>query len=119
MSNYKNHQNLIKKFKLEVYEQIPEIRVFDRHVGLFYNKKGTPIRINKPGMADCYALIPTKYGLIHAEYEFKTGCAKQTKEQKHWESFIRSLGGIYIIVREEYHLAIEETLEILNEKNLL
>lgn len=108
MSDYKKHQELIKKFKLDAYDEIPGIRIFDRHVGLFYRKNGTPIRINKPGMADAYAIIPFKFGLLHVEIEFKTGSAKQTKQQITWQKFIEAKGGIYLLVREDYHNSIQE-----------
>ena len=81
--------------------------IFDRHVGLFYIKrivkgigKLLPIKINKKGMADCYGLITTKYGLIHIEIEFKSGAAIQTKEQKEWEKFTRCKKGSYFLVRK-------------------
>lgn len=51
-------------------------------------------------MADLYALVSTDHGLFHVELEIKTGKAKQTKEQKQWQSFIESMGGIYILCRD-------------------
>jgi DnaJ-class molecular chaperone len=107
-NKYHAHQQLLKKFKLECYDQIKGIRIFERHVGTFFTKNGARIKINKKGMADAYAILPTKNGLLHIEIEIKTGKATQTKEQKVWESFIKNKGGIYLLVRDDYHIQIEE-----------
>lgn len=131
--SYKKHQNLIKRFRIDIQKEIKGSRLFDRHVGKFFNyrlmesvfnwfKAGCQgglkelkkiffshlTAINDSGMADCYLLIPTKYGLIHVELEFKTGNAKQTKEQKTWEAFIKRNNGIYMIIREDYHTSITD-----------
>lgn len=43
--------------------------------------------------------------------EIKTGKAVQKKEQKNFEEMIRSLGGIYIVVREENDVNLSRYLE--------
>lgn len=111
MGSYLEHQNLIKKFKTIIQEEIPGIRVFDRHIGLLYTKRGTPIRINIKGMADCYALLPTDFGLLHLEIEAKTGNARQSKEQKVWQKYIEKSGGDYFILRD-----IEETIREIKKR---
>jgi hypothetical protein len=100
MGSYEEHQNLIKRFKLDFPKVIPEMRVFDRHVGLFYRKNGVPVKINKKGMADLYGII--KFGpiQIHIEIEAKTGKSVQSKDQKIWQSFIEKFGGKYFIMRD-------------------
>lgn len=108
MSTYKDHQNLIKKFKIDIQKEIPKIRVFDSITGLFYTKNGSPIKIGVKGQADCYALYPTIHGIIYICLEFKTGNAVQSKEQKIWESFITKNNGIYMVIREDYHHSITE-----------
>lgn len=113
MSNYRTHQNLIAKFLNELQKRFPKIRVFQRHVGLFYTKNGTPIRINTPGMSDLWAVYPTQHGLLHIEYEAKSGASKQSKEQKVWQKFIESNNGLYIIVNDDYNIAIDKTGEFL------
>lgn len=106
--NYFQHQELIKRFKLKAMKEIPNLRIFDRTVGLFYAKRHnggiinyTPIKINQNGMADAYGLLKTSMGLIHLEFEFKTGKAKQTTEQKNWENFIINMNGYYLVIRDE------------------
>ena len=59
------------------------------------------MKINNPGMADAYGLLKTNMGLIHLEFEFKTGKAVQTKEQKNWENFIVGMNGFFLVVRDE------------------
>lgn len=135
MSSYKEHQNLIKKFKLLLPQEIPEARFFDRSVGKFLSmryyqdlvKMVTSIgnfgkyivHVNKKGMADGYLMIRTKYGVILIETEFKTGKARMSKEQIVWKTFIESnMGGKFILVRCEVE-AIKEIKRYLNEKKLL
>lgn len=118
MTNYyQEHQNLIGRFKILAQEEIKDIRIFDRHVGKFVLMRFIQdmikgrcqfsdwrryiIAINKVGMADCYALVPTKVGLIHVELEFKTGKAVLSKAQKNWRRFILSMNGIHVTVRNE------------------
>jgi len=109
MNNYHNHQELIKRFKLLATRELPQMRIFDRTVGLFYAKRinggiidYTPISINKKGMADAYALYNAgQYGLIHIEIEFKTGKAVQNEDQKIWENFINNMNGFYLLIRDE------------------
>lgn len=113
MNNYLAHQNLIKKFKIDAQKEISGIRIFDNVVGLFYRKTGQPIKIGIKGMSDCYALIPTKFGLIYIALEFKTGSAVQSKEQKIWESFIKKNNGIYMVIREDYADEIEKLKKVL------
>lgn len=106
---YFQHQELSKRFGLLATQEIPEMRIFNRHVGLFHIKRTsggiidyTPIKINKPGMADAYGIIKTAIGAIHIEIEFKSSLnAKQTKEQKTWEKFNHSMNGAYFLVRNE------------------
>ena len=115
MNRYKEHQILIKKFKLQAAKELPDLRLFDRHVGTFFTHQNRPIKINRKGMADCYGLLKTECGLIHIELEFKTGKARQTYEQKMWQDFIKSMNGLYIVVREDIDLAISAIKELINE----
>ena len=133
--SYRKHQNLIKIFKLKIQKEFPGIRLFDRHVGQFlstrfandlikgdctkYDFKNYIISINKPGMADCYALLPSESGLIHLEFEFKTGNAVQSNNQKVWQKFIEDQNGIYIIVRDEYHKAVKELQDKIKRAGII
>jgi hypothetical protein len=114
VSKYQDHQNLLKRFKIAAQKEFPKIRFFDRHVGLFYTSYGEPVKINKPGMSDFYALYPSKYGLIHLEYEVKSGNSKQSKSQKNWQKFITENGGAYILIFDDYSLAIDQTKDALS-----
>jgi len=100
MNNYAQHENAKRYFKLRFQKAFPKARIFDRHVGMFYRKNGTPIKINRKGMADLWAIIPGRLGLIHLEFEIKTGSARLTKEQRAWRDQIEKMGGIYIVVSQ-------------------
>lgn len=103
MSSYADHQHLIQQFKLLASKVIPNLRIFDRHVGLFFTKNGDPIRIGMNGQADCWAIYKCKNAklLLHIELEFKTGKAIQSKDQKNWEKFITEHNGTYLIIRND------------------
>jgi len=117
---YFEHQELIKRFKLLCAKQIPNIRIFDRTVGKFYAKrvndgmvKYIPMSINRKGMADCYGLLETDNGLMHLEFEFKSSLkAKQTPAQITWQQFIESMGGLYLVVRNE-NIGIKDIREFI------
>ena len=128
MSNhYHNHQQLIKRFKLLVTKELPNLRIFDRTVGMFYAKRidngvidYVPVKINSPGMADAYGLYRTNKGfVISLDFEFKTGKAVQNKDQKNWENFINNMmGGKYILIRDE-NQGIKDIKDYLTRINLL
>lgn len=109
MSSYKEHQNLIKRFKLAFPKEIPKMRVFDRHVGLLYTKRGTPMMINKKGMSDLYGIVNG----IHIEIEAKTGKAVLSKEQKNWKKFCENFNIPFFLMRDE-HETIKEIKEFLD-----
>ena len=96
--SYKEHQKLLQTFFLQFQESFPKARIFQRHVGLFLTQNGSPINIGSKGQADAWAYVPTIHGMIALEFEFKSGSAKQTKEQKNWENVIKEMGGHYFVV---------------------
>ena len=105
---YAQHQRTVQLFKLELQKILKnKIRIFDRHVGLFYTKNGAPIKINQKGMSDLYAILKTSHGLIHLEFEIKTGNARQSKDQKNWEKIINELNGLYFVVRKPKNDALK------------
>ena len=129
MGSYEEHQKLIERTKLLCTKELPRLRLFDRHVGLFYKKRVsgniidyTPIAINKPGMADLDGKYFTPYGfIVNLEFEAKTGQAKQSSDQKIWQNFIENNGqnvGAYILFRTEFEL-VEKIKKYLSERNLL
>lgn len=101
MSSYKEHQNLIKRFKLLITKEIPKLRVFNRHVGLLYTKRGTPMQINKKGMSDLYGIITVDNRALHIEIEAKTGKAVLSKEQKVWKKFCENFNIPFFLMRDE------------------
>lgn len=117
-NRYHAHQVLIKRFKLEVGKQIPNIRIFDNTVGLFYTKNRTPVKIGVNGMSDCVGYYKTGNGIMMLSFEFKTGKAIQSKDQKMWEEFIVSYGGLYLIVREDIQKSIDSIKSYLTEKGI-
>ena len=115
MSKYAQHQKTLYAFMFALQKEIPEIRIFGRHVGMFYKQDGSPIKINRKGMADLWAIYPLAHCLIHMEFEVKTKTGKQTENQKKWQRFIESRKGLYLVVREDYRSAIVKTKEFINE----
>ena len=109
MNNYAAHQQLVKSFMIAFQKEFSNGRIFQRHVGLFYTIKKTPVRINMPGMADLWAIVNG----VHFEIEAKTGAGRQTKEQKNWERTITDLGSHYVLLRDinESISVIKKTIE--------
>lgn len=116
MSKYAQHQNLLKKFLIEFQQAFPQMRFFERHVGLFYTKYGKPVRINKAGMFDVWAIAKTKNGTIHFEFEIKSGSAYKSKEQKDWGEFLDFMGVPHFEVRETNLPEIKKALDKLLSK---
>lgn len=99
---YRQHQNLIKRFKLLASTELPEARFFDRHVGQFFTKTGQQVKINEAGMSDLYGIIKTENGLIHIEVEAKTGGGRLSAAQLKWKHFITEImGGKFYLLRDE------------------
>lgn len=98
---YQQHQNLLKRFRLAIQKEFPDCRGFERHVGLFYTIKGTPVKINKPGMSDLWYLFPINNICMYMEFEVKSGDAIKTKEQKQWASFLNKMNTGSIEVRDD------------------
>jgi hypothetical protein len=101
MNKYAEHQRLLQETILFTQQKFPKIRIFQRHVGLFYTANNTPIKINQPGMADAWGWLPLSEYTLIIEIEFKTGNAKQSKEQKAWQAFCHSMGVLYILCRDK------------------
>lgn len=128
--SYQNHQNLVNKTKLKFSSVFRSCgRMFDRHVGMFYKRrveKGTvdyiPIKINRPGQADNWAVIKCFHYTdkekrfpipFHVEVESKTGKGKLREEQKEWKKNCELLGVPFFENRDE----IETIKQIVNEIN--
>ena len=112
MNKYQAHQIQLKKILLGLQKSFPNSRFFERHVGLFLTINQNPIRINKPGMADVWGLVPYNGRLLHVEIEVKTGNARQSKDQKKWQNFIEKLDGIYILGRTPEQVVSELRFQI-------
>jgi hypothetical protein len=118
---YFEHQELIKKTKILACQVWPQnIRLFDRHVGLFYKKrinKGilnySPIQINRKGMADVWGVFTHKGIPIHLELEFKTGNATLNADQLIWKQFCHDMNWLWFEVRNEQFFIKELEWRIL------
>jgi hypothetical protein len=105
--SYTQHQQLMIRTQLLLQEKIAGARLFPRVVGTFKFIKGDGfIEVGIPGQADAVCYFPVTIENftfpLFAEIEFKTGNAKQQKNQKIWEKYISSLGGLYIVARNEH-----------------
>lgn len=76
------------------------MRFFARHVGLFYTKNGAPIKINKKGMFDMWALLKLRHTTLYIEFEAKSGQAVKSKEQKQWGKFLDTMGVYHFEIRD-------------------
>ena len=109
------HERLLQKTSLVLQNNFPTGRFFPRHVGLLYTRRGTPMMINRKGMADAYFLLPLNGLVINIEIEFKQGYDKQSQYQKNWQEQIENMGGLYILVRPKTDV-IKIIKEYINEK---
>ena len=101
------HEALLKRTALAIQKNFPLSRFIPRHVGLFFTKDQRPVMIGMRGQADAYVLLPYKGDLIHIELEFKQGADRQSQHQKNWQNVIESMGGMYLIVKDE-NVAVSE-----------
>lgn len=99
-NQYLAHQNLIAKTLPVLQAEFPNLRLFPRHVGLFYTQRGNPVQINTKGMYDYWGLYSTPYYAIHIEIEFKTGNARKSKEQLKWGAFLDSINCHHFLINE-------------------
>ncbi len=100
MDRYKKHQLLLKRVLTALQNEYPDGRFFERHVGLFYTIKKKPVKINKKGMSDIWAMISGS----HIEIEIKSGNARQTKDQKKWQKITEETGGLYLLIKEDFDI---------------
>lgn len=101
---YKQHQQFLKDQIFEAQQKFPNIRFFERHVGLFYTREGNPIKLNKPGMCDLWALLPIGNMTYHLEIEIKTGSGVLSKSQKIWQTFCAKMNIPFFLVNDSNHL---------------
>jgi len=120
--NYFAHQELVKRTKVLATKTFKNsMRMFDRHVGLFYKKRTggglidyTPIQINRKGMSDNWGVLICYFEFgngvrngplpIHFEIETKTGTGKLTPDQIIWKDFCESFGIWFFENRDENKL---------------
>lgn len=106
IGSYREHQAIIQRFKLACTTEIQNLHLFDRTVGLFFTQRGNKVQIGMAGQADVWGVYNNGKTLIHVELEFKSGHARQSKDQKNWESFIKKNNGLYFLVRSENDIQI-------------
>lgn len=112
------HENLIQKWTALALVELPELHLFSRHVGLFYRKNGTPIKINMAGQADQWGIYHTINAPLHFEYEAKVAPDVQSEDQKNYQKFIESLNGLYVCYYSPEE-ALEKTLLYLRKFNII
>lgn len=117
MSKYSKHQKLLKKFIIEAQKEFPQMRFFERHVGLFYTKYGKPVKINKNGMFDLWAIYKTTQNAIHFEFEIKHGLSYKSKDQKSWGRFLDSMNVPHFEVRENNFKEVFSGIKKAVQKN--
>lgn len=115
MNRYKQHQQLVKKFKVSFQEKFPTCRIKDCPVGLFKTIYGGTVKIGDKGDPDLMAFVPTKNGIIVVHFEIKTGSAVLSKKQKEKKQLISLMNGKHFVVREDYGEILEE-LELYFKK---
>lgn len=107
-SDYSKHQRHMKESFLFFQTHIPEIRLFERHVGMFKTVRGNPLRINKPGMFDSWFIIPVANSIpLYGEIEYKTGNSKLNKDQKIWKAFLDSMHVPNFVCRDKELTLVE------------
>jgi hypothetical protein len=95
VNNYKKHQKLVNQVLMELQLVFPEGRFYPRSVGLYYTKRGVPVKVGVPGQADIHGW----WMGVSFEIEIKTGTGRQTKDQKKWQWICEELGVIYKVIR--------------------
>lgn len=75
------------------------------NVGTFLTAYGTPITLGVPGESDLTVFCKGGRTIF---LEVKTSAGRQSKLQKHFEEYIKSLGYEYYVVR-----SVEDALEIV------
>ena len=97
MNQYKNHQELVEKIIGEFYKHFPDFRIWKNASGVGYGLGGGIVRFGLKGSADLIGLTNTGRFLA---IEAKTGKAKQSEDQKNFESMIKKLGGLYVLIKD-------------------
>lgn len=108
MGSYKQHQALVRKALIELSKL--GCRAWQNQTGMGRSMDNTRvIRFGLPGSSDILGIIPPAGRLLAVEV--KTGQGQQTKEQRQFQEMVQSLGGIYIVVREEHEVNLSQYLQ--------
>ena len=105
----KAHNALIHNTMVEVQLFYPQCRLFRSEPTLarqFHSHQ--VMKFGVKGMPDLYGFIPVAGVAVFTGIEIKTGKAVLTQEQKDMQGIIQSLGGIYVVGREEIYETIKE-----------
>jgi len=120
-SYYAQHQDLLKLIILEGQRVFPTLRLFSATNGLFFTKRGTPIKVGTPGQADLNGFV-TILGFIpiHLEVEVKSQKIgiKKKSDQDHFRNMCNSLGVIHIVATspEQFVSELQEKLNLILKK---
>ena len=115
MNNYAQHQKKVDSMRLAICQKFGRsIRTFPRHVGLFYRKNGSPIKINRSGMCDTWGILVCRKAPfgdmkipVHLEIETKTGSGQLSKAQREWRDFCHTVGVWHFVHRDNEKLIDE------------
>ena len=117
MNKYQQHQNLLLKIIVGVQKAFPTARLYQAHVGLFYNRRGTPVKIGHNGQADLNGFVSINGVAVRLEIEVKSGKSKIKKcsDQDRFRSICQKFGVIHIEAN-----SVEQCVEELSQhvKNL-
>jgi len=105
------HSKLVNKYiKFLSFKLGDNIRIFKRHIGCFYTKRGTKITIGNKGQADIWGKL---VGGMHFEIEIKTGKGRLTRQQKNWKAICERFGTLHFVGREDN---LEDILQTLKDQ---
>jgi len=115
-SHYARHQDLLKLIILECQKEFDNLRLFEATNGLFYTRRGTPVKVGTNGMPDLFGFLGPRIIFI----EVKAGKAgiKKGSDQEKFKKMCEKFGLIHIVGRdpkkvcEEIKRWISENLEM-------
>lgn len=105
------HSDLVNTMLLQL-SKIPGCRCWKNATGAYQTDDGSWIKYGIEGSADITGIILMGRFGIRLEIECKTGSGKQREAQINYEKMIKSLGGIYIVAREDWKTVIDQLIKI-------
>lgn len=115
-SYYARHQDMLKNIIMECQRNFKNLRLFPATNGLFYTKRGTPVKIGTNGMPDLHGFI----GPYAVFIEVKAGkqLIKKASDQFLFQKMCEQIGVIHIVATSPLQ-AVSELNKQLKDKNYL